>query len=94
MGFTASNSEDMADVITRPLSIIFQFSTERTHLMEAGNIVPVLKMGKKEDPDNDKLVSLTSVPMEKIILGVTEKHLKTAQTLVTAKMGSQGESPV
>ncbi|KAJ7424497.1 RNA-directed DNA polymerase from mobile element jockey-like protein [Willisornis vidua] len=43
------------------------------------NVVPVFKKGKMEDPRNYRPVSLTSVlykVKEKIILGVTEKHLK------------------
>ncbi|KAK4816993.1 hypothetical protein QYF61_025913 [Mycteria americana] len=42
-------------------------------------VVPVFKKGKKEDPGNHRLVSLTSVlgkVMEKVILGVTEKQLR------------------
>jgi len=41
--------------------------------------VPVFKKSSKEDSSKLKPISLTSVPakiMEKIILGVTEKHLK------------------
>lgn len=40
-------------------------------------IVPIFKKGKKDDPDNYKPVSLTTVLgkiRERVILGVTEKH--------------------
>lgn len=43
-------------------------------------VVSVFKNGCKEDPGNDRPVSLISVPdkiMEKFILGVTEKTHKT-----------------
>lgn len=39
------------------------------------NIIPIFKNGKKHDPGNYRPVCLTSV-MEKIIQGVTEKHLR------------------
>jgi len=41
--------------------------------------VPLFKKGKKEGPGNYRPVSLTSVPgeiMVKVILGITEKHLR------------------
>ncbi|XP_009577872.1 PREDICTED: potassium voltage-gated channel subfamily KQT member 1-like, partial [Fulmarus glacialis] len=43
------------------------------------NVAPIFKNGKKEDHGHCRPVSLTSVPgkiMEKVILGVTEKHLR------------------
>ncbi|GAB0206625.1 mitochondrial enolase superfamily member 1 [Grus japonensis] len=73
---------ELADVIVRPLSIIFQRSWESGEVpvdWKLANIVPVFKKGKKEDPGTYRPVSLTSVPgkiMEKIMLGVIEKHLK------------------
>ena len=42
-------------------------------------VFPVIKKSKKEDPNSYGPVSLTSVPskiMEKMMLGVIEKHLK------------------
>ncbi|GAB0203202.1 hypothetical protein GRJ2_002785800 [Grus japonensis] len=73
---------ELADVIVRPLSIIFQRSWESGEVpvdWKLANVVPIFKKGKQEDPGNYRPVSLTSVPgkiMEKIMLGVIEKHLK------------------
>ena len=52
-----------------------QFPVDR----KLANVVPVIKKSKKEDPNSYGPVSLTSVPskiMEKMMLGVIQKHLK------------------
>ncbi|KAJ7406741.1 rna-directed dna polymerase from mobile element jockey-like [Pitangus sulphuratus] len=62
--------------------MIFERSWESREVpteWKLGNVVPIFKKGKKEDPGNYRPVSLTSVPgkvMEKIILGSIEKRLK------------------
>ncbi|KAJ7410299.1 hypothetical protein BTVI_53883 [Pitangus sulphuratus] len=69
-------------LITKPLLIIFEQSWESREVpadWNLANVVPVFKMGKKEDPGNYRPVSVTSVfgkVMEKIILGGIEKHQK------------------
>ncbi|KAJ7409504.1 RNA-directed DNA polymerase from mobile element jockey-like protein [Willisornis vidua] len=74
--------KEIADVITKPVSVIFEWSWdsgEDPADWKVANIVPVFKKGKKVDPGNYRSVSLTSVPgkvMEKIILGSIENHLK------------------
>ncbi|KAJ7410017.1 LINE-1 reverse transcriptase [Willisornis vidua] len=65
--------QELADVITKPLSMTSEQSWKLV------NVVLVFKKGRKEDPENYKLVSLTSVPgkvMEKIILRSIGKYLK------------------
>lgn len=74
--------KDLADVIVGPLSIIFQWSWESGEVpvnWKLANVVQIFKKGKKEGSGNYRPVSLTSVPgkiTEKVILGVSEKHLR------------------
>ncbi|GAB0208159.1 mitochondrial enolase superfamily member 1 [Grus japonensis] len=73
---------ELADVIAMPLSIIFERSWRTGEVPEdwkKANVTPVFKKGKKEDPGNYRPVSLTSIPgkvMEKLILGVINKHVE------------------
>ncbi|PKU31717.1 rna-directed dna polymerase from mobile element jockey-like [Limosa lapponica baueri] len=67
---------EVADVIAKPLSIIFEKSWRRGEVPEdwrKANAMPVFKKGKKEDPGHYSSVSLTSIPgkvMEQLILYV------------------------
>lgn len=57
--------EELADVIVRPRSGIYQGlrqSGEAPADWKLANVVPIFKMGKKEDPDNHRPVSLTLAP--------------------------------
>ncbi|KFV87580.1 RNA-directed DNA polymerase from mobile element jockey, partial [Struthio camelus australis] len=73
---------ELADVIARPLSIIFERSWRSGEVPEdwkKANVTPVFKKGKKEEPGNYRPVSLTSIPgkvMEQLILEVITKHLE------------------
>ncbi|KGL79824.1 RNA-directed DNA polymerase from mobile element jockey, partial [Tinamus guttatus] len=78
---------ELADVIAKPLSIIFERSWRTGEVPEDWkkvNLMPLFKKGKKEDPGNYRPVSLTSVPgkvMEQLILAVVSRHVEDKKVL-------------
>jgi len=84
---------ELADVIAEPLSVIFERSWRTGEVPEdwrKANVIPIFKKGKKEDPGNYRLVSLTSIPgkmMEQLIPEVIIKQVEEKKVLRSSQHG-------
>ena len=90
---------ELADVITKPLSIIFERSWRIGDVPEdwrKASVTQVFKMGKKKDLGNYRLVSLTSIPgevMGQLILEVISKHVEEKKVIRSSQHGfTKGKS--
>ncbi|GAB0195083.1 mitochondrial enolase superfamily member 1 [Grus japonensis] len=90
---------ELADVMAGPLSITYQRSWESGEVLadcKLANVIPLCKKDVREDPENYRPVSLTSLPgkiMEKIILGTIERHLKNNAIIRHSQQGiTKGKS--
>ncbi|KAK4806238.1 LOW QUALITY PROTEIN: hypothetical protein QYF61_013382 [Mycteria americana] len=85
--------KELADVLTKPLSIIYQQSWLTGEVpadWRLANVTPIFKKGRKEDPGNYRPVSLTSVPgklMEQIILSAITRRVEDNQGIKPSQHG-------
>ncbi|KAK4816305.1 hypothetical protein QYF61_014603 [Mycteria americana] len=85
--------KELADVLTKPLSIIYQQSWLTGEVpgdWRLANVTPIYKKGRKEDPGNYRPVSLTSVlgkGMEQLILSAITRHVENNQGIKPSQHG-------
>ncbi|KFO08356.1 hypothetical protein N312_07637, partial [Balearica regulorum gibbericeps] len=78
---------ELVEVLTKPLSIIYQQSWLTGEVpvdWRLANVMPIYTKGWKEDPGNYRPVSLTSVPgkvMEQIILSAITWYIRNNQVI-------------
>ncbi|KAK4807886.1 LOW QUALITY PROTEIN: hypothetical protein QYF61_007792 [Mycteria americana] len=84
---------ELAEVLTKPLSILYQQSWLAWDLpgyWRLASVTPIHRKGRKEDPGNYRPVSLTLVPgkvMEQIILSAITQHVQDNQVMRPSQHG-------
>uniref|UniRef100_A0A8B9FYF0 Reverse transcriptase domain-containing protein n=1 Tax=Amazona collaria TaxID=241587 RepID=A0A8B9FYF0_9PSIT len=91
--------KELANEVAKSLSILFEKSWQSGEAHDdwkKGNITPIFKKGKMDEPGNYRSVSLTSVPakiLERILLEGMLRHMKTNKVLGDSQHGfTKGKS--